>query len=249
MADDSSNKRKRKVEDDLVCPITLELPVDPVTAADGRIYERAAIERHLETSDKSPYTNETLKNTDLLDAPQTRNTIETLVESGVIGGDLAATWKERTATKEELLRKAEDGDAAAMGRLAHFFCRGQNDFQQDCAKAYEWAKKAHAAGSVLGTFHLGRFLVEGLDGVVETKCNQGATYLALAAARGSTAAAYYLGYALGYGDYGLEIDRAEAIRLLEQATTGTGQKGKGRLAEEGKKLARLCLIDWKEESA
>ena len=43
--------------DELVCPITLELMVDPVVAADGRTYERAAIEEWLSEHDTSPLTN------------------------------------------------------------------------------------------------------------------------------------------------------------------------------------------------
>ena len=37
--------------DMFLCPITKELPVDPVLAADGKIYERAKIEEWLATSD------------------------------------------------------------------------------------------------------------------------------------------------------------------------------------------------------
>ena len=41
------NKRYRQAIDEAVeeyvCPITAELPVDPVTAEDGRVYERHAI--------------------------------------------------------------------------------------------------------------------------------------------------------------------------------------------------------------
>ena len=33
------------VADELICPISHELPVDPVMALDGKIYERASIEQ------------------------------------------------------------------------------------------------------------------------------------------------------------------------------------------------------------
>ena len=33
----SSKRRKRSIEDDLLCPITWELPIDPVTAEDGAL--------------------------------------------------------------------------------------------------------------------------------------------------------------------------------------------------------------------
>ena len=56
------NKRYRQAIDDVadeyVCPITAELPIDPVTAEDGRCYERHAIEewfsRQPEPQVKSP---------------------------------------------------------------------------------------------------------------------------------------------------------------------------------------------------
>ena len=44
----TENKRCKtttsNVVDELLCPITQQLPADPVTAEDGRLYERAAIE-------------------------------------------------------------------------------------------------------------------------------------------------------------------------------------------------------------
>ena len=44
--------------DELVCPITLEIMSDPVVAADGRTYERSAIEDWLSTGKQtSPLTN------------------------------------------------------------------------------------------------------------------------------------------------------------------------------------------------
>eukprot|EP00978_Attheya_sp_CCMP212_P023562 scaffold72515_cov52-Attheya_sp.AAC.1 len=38
---------------DLICPITLHLPFDPVVAEDGQIYERLAILRHFEENGES----------------------------------------------------------------------------------------------------------------------------------------------------------------------------------------------------
>ena len=52
--------------DELVCPITLEIMSDPVVAADGRTYERSAIEDWLATGRQtSPLTNLPLENTTL----------------------------------------------------------------------------------------------------------------------------------------------------------------------------------------
>ena len=91
----------RSIKDELVCPITLELPLDPVLAKDGRIYERSAITDHLNTAAangygiKSPYTNQPM-GSELLPAPQIKNTIEVLIETGSVDfGDLSDGWKDR----------------------------------------------------------------------------------------------------------------------------------------------------------
>ncbi|KAL1527494.1 hypothetical protein AB1Y20_016159 [Prymnesium parvum] len=47
-------------EDWLVCPITLRRFIDPVVTADGRTYERSAIELWLQAHDSSPLTGEVL---------------------------------------------------------------------------------------------------------------------------------------------------------------------------------------------
>ena len=87
------NKKLRsaidQVAEDYLCPIGQELPVDPVTAEDGRIYERTEIQRHIEQRAdnlRSPMTNEAM-GTKLLPSAQTRSMIRTLVRTGAIGGD------------------------------------------------------------------------------------------------------------------------------------------------------------------
>jgi len=46
---------------DFICPITTEVMIDPVMAADGHAYERSAIERWLATKSTSPLTSEELQ--------------------------------------------------------------------------------------------------------------------------------------------------------------------------------------------
>ena len=48
-------------DEELTCPLTFELMVDPVVTADGQTYERKAIEQWLATHDTSPSTGEKLK--------------------------------------------------------------------------------------------------------------------------------------------------------------------------------------------
>jgi serine/threonine protein kinase len=53
------------IPEEFVCPITHEVMHDPVICADGKSYERAAIEAWLQTHDSSPSTNLPLENKQL----------------------------------------------------------------------------------------------------------------------------------------------------------------------------------------
>jgi U-box domain/Sel1 repeat len=216
---DSSKRQKKSPEDDLICPITLELPWDPVTAEDGRVYERTAIEEHFKGQcyPKSPMTNEKMGKR-LLPAPQTKSLIGTLVENGGIGGDLASKWNEKVQHKdmEDLLKKAEGGDSDAMYNTAAHYNHGTKGFEEDDKLALKWFKKAHEAGDVAGTAALGEFLCNGHGGVA-TCHTMGIMYLGIAAGQGSNLASFELGMALADGEYGMTVNVKEAIYWLEKA--------------------------------
>eukprot|EP00966_Prymnesium_polylepis_P096755 2241540-Prymnesium_polylepis.1 len=77
--------------DEWVCPITFELPLDPVLAEDGSTYERCAIKEHIRVQRgnlRSPISNEPMGSR-LMANIRARNTIEKLVRTGVLGGDKA----------------------------------------------------------------------------------------------------------------------------------------------------------------
>ena len=195
----SANKRQKKscVTDDLICPITHELPFDPVTALDGRVYERSAMEMHIETCQggviRSPITNEPISDV-LLPAPQTKNVIQTLIDNGVITGDLVTPWNAKVKEQEnmeELLRKAEAGDKNAMYMAANHYAKGVPGFKKDFTLAFKWYKKAHQAGSIKATTHMALGYLYGRG--VETNAQLGAMYLGLAAGKGSAYAAFRLG--------------------------------------------------------
>ncbi|CAB9526760.1 unknown protein [Seminavis robusta] len=130
-----AKRHKKSPADDLICPISLELPFDPVFAEDGRVYELTWIEEHIQNHPwdlKSPVTNQKMGKKQV-PAIQHRNTIETLVESGVTGGDLAANWNENVEQEkkmEELLEKAEAGDADAMYRVGFYYAKGSYGFTE-----------------------------------------------------------------------------------------------------------------------
>ncbi|UJR11784.1 hypothetical protein I4U23_015964 [Adineta vaga] len=55
------NSEQNIDNDDLICPITMELFRDPVIANDGRVYERAAITQWITEHGTSPFTREPLQ--------------------------------------------------------------------------------------------------------------------------------------------------------------------------------------------
>ena len=65
------------ISEQFICPITQELLIEPVTAADGHLYERAAIEKWLEARSTSPMTNQ----------PMGPNLIPALQACAPVGGD------------------------------------------------------------------------------------------------------------------------------------------------------------------
>ena len=220
----SIQKRQKMshIAEDLVCPISLELPFDPVIAADGRVYERSEIEMHINSQKdkrghlKSPYTNERMGTT-LLPSPQIKSLIQNSVENGFITGELANKWKEKVEeqkSKEELLKEAERGNERAMFRVGDHYDEGEHGFPKDKKLAYYWYEKAHYAGNVKGTALIGACLGIG-SGV--PKCHKtGIMYLAMAAEKGSNYAAYCLGRALAEENYGLAINPVEAIYYLQK---------------------------------
>ena len=138
---------------ELVCPITFSLPVDPVTAEDGKVYERSAIEEWLKQQRKSPVTNLAM-GTKLLPALQVKNMIRTMVTSGALTGDKVDAWKLKLEEEEvvaEMLRWAEAGVGAAMFSLGVWYEYGEKGLAKDKAKAFEWYKKSHEAGNASGT--------------------------------------------------------------------------------------------------
>ena len=82
----------QSVLESLTCPITAALPVVPVLAEDGRIYERAAIKRWLSKKAKSPLTNLPMGK-HLADASgTTRLLVLSAIENGVVDDESAAAW-------------------------------------------------------------------------------------------------------------------------------------------------------------
>ncbi len=94
-------------KEDLCCPITRELFVDPVVASDGIVYERAAIHRWMKVRLQSPITKVRLSPV-LYESKIIRRTVETLIKANAVPSELVAEWKaNRTLSRGRNLQAAE----------------------------------------------------------------------------------------------------------------------------------------------
>ncbi|CAB9496477.1 expressed unknown protein [Seminavis robusta] len=147
----------------------------------------------------------------LVPATQIKSLIETLIENGVIQGDLVESWNKKSQQmkeKEELLQKTNDGNEGML-KVVEGFARGVNGFEKNRPKAYRWCQKLHDVGSVKGRARLGEYLVKGLG--TQKSFTLGMLHLGQAAFAGSDLAAYLLGYAFAKGKYGMPVKEKEAI--------------------------------------
>ena len=225
-ADETALKRVKtvmnSVADEFMCPITQELPVDPVMAEDSKIYERWAIEEWLGKHQRSPSTGKAM-GTRLLPATQVRNTIGQLVESGAIEGDKAVAWKKKLEKEKELkdLRaKAEEGDADAMYSLGNVYGQHWSDYslREDDVQARAWYRRAAELKHTPGMGAYGEYLLKGLGG--EPIPALGLIHVTRAAERGSKLAAYELAEAYLHGHYGVPRDTAQAKVWLSKSIKG-----------------------------
>jgi len=218
------NKRYRQAIDEAVeeyvCPITAELPIDPVTAEDGRCYERWAIEewfaRQPQAQVKSPVTNEPMGKR-LLPAVQVRNSLKRLVESGAISGSKADAWKTAMAEEAEgaaLRVKAEGGDAVAMSGLGFSYRDGKQGLKTDLAQSFMWFKRAADLKDVYGLTGCGAAYINGKG--IERSDVRGCTMLSAAATLGSEHACGLLGRANAEGLWGFDKDPQEATRWYRE---------------------------------
>eukprot|EP00977_Amphora_coffeiformis_P015318 scaffold4510_cov183-Amphora_coffeaeformis.AAC.3 len=248
----NNNKLNCRITDDLVCPITLELPFQPVMAEDGRIYERSAIQMHFETCRKqrkqvkSPVTGQYMGKR-LFPSPQTKNLIQALIDHGLVAGPLLETWSKNVSDYVDVahwIKRARDGDAHAMAFLARGHCKGMGGLRKDLKVAYQWCKKSHDAGSCYGTFRMGYHLVYGYG--VEKRVTEGMMYVLMAAERGSNAAAYWLGMWFANGKYGLSQNPESAVHWLQISLSPTCTVK--TLTSDGKERAREKLRELLHET-
>lgn len=208
--------------DEYICPITQELPIEPVIAEDGKVYEKGAIEEWLGKQQRSPITGLPM-GTRLMPATQARNTIEQLVQSGAIEGEKAASWKKKLEGENKLktLReKAEAGDADAMFSMYHAYTNSVAKYglTRDSRQARAWLERGARLQHPKCMATYGKYLLKGIGG--EKLSALGLVLLGQAASLGSDLAASLLGRAFIEGSDGLPKDIEMGKHWLRKASDG-----------------------------
>jgi TPR repeat protein len=215
-ADESpqASKRFREVlnnaADELVCPITQDLPVNPVTAEDGRIYEKSAIEEWINRKHRSPVTNR-LIGPQLMPAVQVASVIRKIVTSGALEEGKADAWMQRLRDEEQVQNmrlKAEEGCGRAAWQLGRWHLTGQKGLVKDYNEAFKWYKKAVALGDDAAINSCGVCYERGL-GVPQDSAMALVCYTR-AATLGVEMACYNIGHSFAYGLNGLKKNEDEA---------------------------------------
>ena len=235
LTEDAGPDKKHKVAlnaiaEEHVCPLTWQLPLDPVMAEDGRIYEEEDIrdwfaeKRESGKPPTSPATGLVI-GTRLVPAVQARNTIEVLVKSGAIDGEIADAWTEKLDQEkivmkemEDLRAKADGGDEEAMHRIGKNYELGINGLAKDKVQARSWFERSAAARDPRGLASFGKCLLFGSGGPKDTAL--GLDMVRQAAALGSDLGFYLLGRAFFHGHFGLSQDPVQARFWLEKVVFG-----------------------------
>ena len=221
---DANAEKKQKtlttIAKQWICPITLMLPTEPVKAEDGHTYEREAIEDWLAQNATSPVTRAHM-GTRLMDDYAAKNTIEELVTSGAIEGEIAEAWKEKLADEtkvKEMRAKAEGGDGGAMYSLGTWYAHGANGLAEDAVQARSWFERSAAARYPQGLAVYGKSLLRGVGGPRDNVF--GIMNVTQAAGLGSDVAAFILGFAFFEGVHGLPKDTVRARYWLKKVVDG-----------------------------
>ena len=202
---------------ELMCPIRHELPIEPVVAEDGRIYEKAAIEGWLSRKQKSPMTNLAM-GTHLTPVICVKNAISNLVCSGALDSDKAMEWQQKDRL-ERMHRAAEGGDAKAMFTLRLWYASGewqQNMTNMDVGRL----NRAAEAGDANAVFKLGLWYFKRGVRLKSGIRHTGEDLLWTAYVYDSDCACYILGclelYGLGSSGYDVQQNAIQAECCFNQ---------------------------------
>lgn len=218
---------KADLSKNLTCPITHELFVEPVLAEDGNTYERGAIIQWLETNKKSPLDpSKELSASRLVPARVVLNTIEVLVQAGLVEDDLIDLWNEKKKKNDltlaqklfqegRVLEAAKLGLTKAQGEVAINYYEGQNGFPKDLEKSLKFAEKAAIGGDRSGQFRLGFAFDEGEGRPKDWK--SATWWYSLAAKQGVCSARLNLGLIYKKGGHGIPKDLRKSFACFRES--------------------------------
>jgi TPR repeat protein len=200
----------------LMCPITLTLPAEPVIAVDGYVYDRRAIQKWFETSDRSPMTNAPITNR-LIPAHVSRSMIGLVRDFGLASSEMMASvvqWEKERSKIRRLEIRAREGDARAMFHFAFAHQNARSGLQRDLTTAREWFRKSAQCGYPQAIAVYGSYLLEGKGGPIDSEYG---VALVSRVADESDLAAYELANVYWHGLHGVEHDLFKARDLLRRS--------------------------------
>lgn len=213
-----------------LCPITQELPVEPVLAEDGRCYERDAIAKWLSMDQstagtRSPVTNE-LMGKKLVPATQVKNMLVHLTERGVLKGETVDKWRatmEKKAEYEERIAhldaKAKAGDIVAIRYLGFGYRDGTKEgLKVDHKRANHYFAEGMTFKDPRCTTSLALAHLDG-KGVPKKSPAYGTALMMRAAMLGSEHACAYIGWAYANGQHDFPRDHLSATMWYRKAVT------------------------------
>ncbi len=233
LSQDHASSISEAVENEYVCPITHELFIDPVTAEDGRVYERAALLRMFEETTRegeivfeeirSPMTNEPMGQT-ILAAHQVRSALAALIAAGVIVGERATTWQEAMDKREKdrlyvafLRTQCDEGDAESMLILGRLYEKGGLGLEVDLAKAYRFYNRGAMAGDAQAACRTAHMLLKGKG--ITRDLELANKFFFAAALMGSEHACSYMGNVHANGVNGYVRDEDIALVWFKKMRT------------------------------
>jgi len=205
---------------EFICPICHDLPLDPVLAEDGRIYNRECIQKWLQKKRTSPLTNEQMGNS-LRPAPQVKAALESIVRSDALAqSTVGSKWKSHVRDVDNFRRlqqQAEDGKSDAMHELGDIYYHGTHGIEEDTAKAFDWYSKAATKGLLPAMHTLGWCYAHG-QGVQQSDV-MAMYWWRGAATKGCEESQICLGFAFRTGSYGVPPDSIKAHTWFKMAAT------------------------------
>ena len=213
-----------------LCPITQELPIEPVLAEDGRCYERDAITKWLSMDQsgagtRSPVTNEPMGKK-LMPATQVKNMLTHLTQRGILKGETVDKWRTTMDKKAEyderiahLDTKVKAGDIIAIRYLGFGYRDGTKEgMKVDPKRAKHYFMEGMKLGDPRCTTSLALMHLDG-KGMTKKNPTYGMALMMRGAMLGSEHACAYMAWAYAHGGLNFPKDAAMATMWYRRAVT------------------------------